>query len=255
MNSIMETSKPTSRPVCFFDSGIGGLTLFAQCVKKNPQFDYVYFADNANVPYGNRAPQEIYALAHAVFERISAIKPLAAVVACNTVTAVCAEQFRREYPFQIVGIQPALKPAAARGGKCLVLATGGTLKSQSFQRLFARYGNEHTTVCECPSLADYIERHIGEYPDIDVRNMLPRVACDSVVLGCTHYTFAEDCIKKFYGCEVYDGILGTADHLGEILGIADHCPKCPPNVAFFGGDTAKNASIYNILMKSNSDVP
>lgn len=247
----MEKCNKKSNCVCVFDSGIGGLTLLAQCVKSYRDIDFVYFADNYNVPYGNRSPQEIWRLTDDVFKKIDALHPLASVVACNTVTARCINGLRARYSFPILGIQPAIKPAVKKGGCCLVLATKATVESVAFSRLVERFGNNMTVVRACPDLAEYIERNIDSYPHIDVTHLLPHVKASSVVLGCTHYVFAEKCIREFYGCEIFDGILGTVDHLGEILGTVDHNSLNNQNIDFKNGNIDKNRKVLLKLLGGN----
>ena len=100
-------------PVCVFDSGIGGLNLLAECAALCPDRDFIYFADNDNVPYGNMTRARMRELVFGIFDEIAGCNPSAAVVACNTVTAAFIRDLRAAYPFPIVGIQPAVKQAAA----------------------------------------------------------------------------------------------------------------------------------------------
>ncbi|MGN0818515.1 MAG: glutamate racemase [Candidatus Coproplasma sp.] len=242
-----------TRPVCVFDSGIGGLTLFAECVKKYKNTDFAYFADNYNVPYGNLPPERICSLTERIFEKIARFNPCAVVIACNTATATCADRLRKRYDFPVLGIQPAVKPAAEHGGKILVLATQATVNSASFAKLIARYGTEKTVVRACPNLAEYIERNVALYPDIDVSGFLPDVEADCVVLGCTHYTFVKNAIAKRYGCAIFDGIAGTVDHLKPFLGIDDHTALNQQKIAFIGGNYDKNREIYRRLNQNSTD--
>ena len=235
-------------PVCVFDSGIGGLNLLAACVGVCPDRSFVYFADNFNVPYGNLAPERIKELAFSAFEKIAALNPAAAVVACNTVTSVCITDLRAKYSFPIIGIQPAVKQAVAEKGECLVLATPATVGSASFRALCARSGG-NIAVHACPGLAEYIEEHVSDYPFIDVSPFLPPERPSAVVLGCTHYIFSADSIKKTYCCPIFDGILGTADHLGKILGNCHKNSFINQKIQFIGGDTAKNKAIFDLLTR------
>ena len=82
--------------VCFFDSGIGGLCLLYECVRKLPDVDFVYFADNENVPYGSLDKNTLIAKVDEIFLRIQNLNPSAAVVACNTVTANCIDYLRNK---------------------------------------------------------------------------------------------------------------------------------------------------------------
>lgn len=234
--------------IAFFDSGIGGLNLLAECVRRLPYANFTYFADNFNMPYGNLSRDELFIKAEKFFERIAALDPQAAVIACNTVTAVCVKRLREKYSFPIIGIEPAVKPAAKNGGKCLVLATSATADSSSISNLIAQYGNGSTQVIGCPNLAAYIEHNIFNIEENEVIKMLPKCSPDSVVLGCTHYSYVKDVIKRFYNCEVYDGICGTADRLCDVL-----TQKYALNntrfhgINFCGGDEKKNRAVFALI--------
>lgn len=228
-----------------FDSGIGGLNLLDACVKVCPDYDFMYFADNYNVPYGGLTHGKISKLVFDVFEKIAACNPCAVVVACNTVTSLCIADLRAKYKFPILGIQPAIKQAVHENdGKCLVLATPATVGSPSFTSLCELHGCGRVETVACSSLAAYIEDHIFDYPDFDISGFLPEVSPACVVLGCTHYIFAKQSIKRYYSCEVFDGILGTADHLRKILAVGhDYNQK----INFIGGDFVKNKKVYDML--------
>lgn len=247
----MENTFSATPSVAFFDSGIGGLTLLNECVRKLPYVNFIYVADNFNVPYGNKPADKLLQLVDAHFQMISGLNPTVAVIACNTVTASCARFLRSKYSFPIIGIQPAVKPAAKDGGKCIVLATPATAASAPVKELVQRYGNGTTEVIPCPELAAYVEQHIYNLNRDDVSNLLPRTRADSVVLGCTHYIYVEKYIADFYECRVYDGLSGTARRLCQILGTDDHFRKSLGKVTFLGGDTEKNAKVFAILHPQN----
>lgn len=236
--------------VCVFDSGIGGLSLLNECVRRLPYYDFIYFADNFNVPYGNRPIDEILALTDCKFSLINRLNPAAAVIACNTVTAECATFLRKKYAFPIIGIQPAIKPAAEAGGRCIVLATQATAASKPIRSLAEKCGVEQNSIVACPQLAEYIENHIFSIDEQEVINLLPNIEADSIVLGCTHYLFVSKIIARYYKCTIYDGNIGTANRLCNILGIFDHRQNESKNsgkVCFFGGNMEKNRQIFQLL--------
>lgn len=234
-----------------FDSGIGGLNLLKECVKKIPFADFVYFADNYAVPYGNKSDDEILSRVLKVFDVMTEMQVTAAVVACNTATAVCIDVLRGRSSFPVVGIQPAVKQAATYGGRCAVLCTEATAKSQSLGVLVEQYGRGKVTVYPCPRLASFIEEHAPYIPQEEVLSMLPDIEADCVVLGCTHYSYIKNTIKNRYGLPVFDGMVGTADHLATLSGICDHFSKNVGKISFVGGDISKNFEIYKHLIKSS----
>ena len=113
--------------IAFFDSGIGGLTLLKECAQQLAGESFLYFGDNANAPYGNKSPEEIERLTLTAFGYLSRFPLKAAVLACNTVTAECAAALRARCPFPVLGVEPALKPAAKACKNVLVLATRAPL--------------------------------------------------------------------------------------------------------------------------------
>lgn len=239
--------------VCCFDSGIGGISLLYECVRILPSVDFLYFADNYNVPYGNMPHKNLIDKVDLIFREIENSNPAAAVVACNTVTANCIDYLRNKYSFEIIGIQPAVKPAAANG-RCVVLSTPSTADSASMKELLRKYGENRTQVVACPDLAAYIEENIDNLSQEDIESMLPDIETDGIVLGCTHYVFAKEIIKEHYNCPVYDGIGATAAHLREKLGNFDHTAGRAQKIDFFGGDSEKNKRIFRNLIIANGGI-
>ena len=214
-----------------------------ECVRRLPCAEYFYFADNYNVPYGSMSSHQLLEKADGVFKQISLLNPSAAVIACNTVTAQCIAPLRRKYNFPVVGIQPAIKPAAA-AGSCAVLATPSTAESNAVKQLVLRYGMGRTKVVPCRELAAYIESNIFNIEPEKISSLLPQINADGVVLGCTHYSFVKKIIEKHYNRPVFDGNAGTAEHLCAILGTFDHQPEKLPKIHFIGGDEEKNRKVF-----------
>lgn len=241
------------RTAVVFDSGIGGLNVLRACALHYPQLKYIYAADNYRVPYGNRSGEEVFALASAVLDGAMSYRPDAVVIACNTVTAECISELRRRYPIPVIGMQPAVKPAAKFGGKCLVLATAATANSLNFKNLLSKYYPE-AKVFASQELADYIEKSVFSLPETLPKDLLPDGNFDAAVLGCTHYMFAAKQISRCYSCQIFDGAEGTAARLGEILGISDHqaiksgktdhAGALSVDISFYGGNVDKNSAIF-----------
>lgn len=249
------------RRVCFFDSGIGGIGLLIRCARLLPDADFFYFADNDRVPYGNLSAETLFERAEKVFSEMEKLNPSAAVIACNTVTAVCAGRLREQFCFPIVGIQPAVKPAAEEGRRCVLLVTPATANSPSLSALVQKYGKNVTEVVACPHLAPYIEQNIFSLDEVEVKSALPEIRAENVVLGCTHYAFIAKIIEKSFSCRIFDGAEGTSNRLLSILGISDHrggfwgdfsgdfALSPPPAVCFRGGNPAKNEAVYRYFWR------
>ena len=217
-----------------------------------PEAELYYFADNFNVPYGNLPDDELEKAVDEIFSEIAKVNPTVAVIACNTVTARCAERLRGKYGFPIVGIQPAVKEAVRAGGKCVVFATPATAKSASLNKLINEYGNDLTQVVACPKFAQFVEQNIFNLNEEELMKLLPDLKADTVVLGCTHYIFVKETVQKKYGCPVFTGVDGTVRRILKLLGVENKQQIVPlsPKITFVGGDEQKNKRVfYDVLCR------
>ena len=133
--------------LAFFDSGVGGLSVLHHAMKILPQEEFIFFADEDNVPYGTKSRQEVLRLVDAAFEFLTAQGAQAIVVACNTATSVAVRRMREKFSLPIIGMEPALKVALdlfpAR--KVLVTATAITITGEKIRRLITRLHAEKFT--------------------------------------------------------------------------------------------------------------
>lgn len=206
-----------------FDSGLGGISVLRSLVAELPHEDFRYFGDSANAPYGEKTADEVLDLSRRITERLIADGAKAIVIACNTATSAAAETLRAAHPnVPIVGIEPALKPAARAfpHGRILVMATKMTLSLDKYHELARHWGGECEVVpVPCPGLAARIERGDLNAPDLEdmIRGFVGNYAgkVDAVVLGCTHYPFVREQIGRVLGPGVtfFDGGAGTARQL------------------------------------------
>lgn len=244
--------------IAFFDSGVGGLTLLRECAARYPSGRYLYFGDNLNAPYGNRPREEILRLTESAFARLSAYPLAAAVLACNTVTAECAEALRQSCPFPVVGVEPAVRPAAdfARGGKVLLMATRATLASPRLGALLEKYAGGTRFVLHCPEdLAGQVENNIFRLSRLRAADFIPKGSFDAAVLGCTHYIFLKDALRTALGCPVYDGNAGAAARLASLVGLGEGEPRYPfRRPLFIGPCAARNARVYKKVLKTRTNV-
>lgn len=198
------------RPIGVFDSGVGGLSILRALRSELPREDFVYFSDAGHAPYGEKGEDFVsdrsLAIAVDLLEQ-HRIKGL--VVACNTATAAAVHLLRAKHThLPVVGVEPAVKPAAAltKTGHVGVFATRGTLTSAKFRRLLASLKDEAEFVLvPCDGLAAAIESDDAQ----QVRALCERYTrelaahdVDTLVLGCTHYPFASEVLRELLG----DGI-------------------------------------------------
>ena len=207
--------------IAVFDSGVGGISVLRQLRKLMPGERYIYFGDSANAPYGSRPTSQVRDLTLAAAEKLYRDYPVKAlVVACNTATASAIDLLRRTYPDMIVvGIEPALKPAADRfpGGTIGVLATPVTLRKEKYRHLVELHAKDCQVIdLPAPGLSELVEH--GKAVSGDAIALLKPILdpwvgkLDALVLGCTHYPFATETIRKILGEDVplFDGGEGTA---------------------------------------------
>lgn len=206
--------------IAFFDSGIGGLTVLQACKKLLPNETFYYYGDNKRAPYGNLPVEKIKKYVARAFKRFQRLRVKAVVLACNTVTAVCVEELRKEYAFPIIGTEPAILTAAKRGGEVFVLTTRATYKSIRFQALLKKtrelFPKTEIKAFPCDGLAGAIEKKLTNKEE-DYTPFLPQGKPSAVVLGCTHYVYVAEQIGRFYGCETFDGNEGVALRLRAVL--------------------------------------
>lgn len=218
------------QPIGVFDSGVGGLSVLRALRAELPNENFVYLADSAFAPYGERGDAYVSARTHAITQYLCErhhIKAL--VVACNTATAAAVHEVRSSHPgLPLVGLEPALKTAltATQTGHVGVIGTRGTLTSAKFGKLMASLTDQaHFVVQPCDGLAHAIERSVA-LPLLSPNAALEAViatetgaSCeryvramgdfgtgagqmDTLVLGCTHYVFAEYALRALVGPHV-----------------------------------------------------
>lgn len=216
------------KPIGFFDSGVGGISVLKEAIKLLPKEDFVYFGDSKNAPYGTKEVEEVIELSFEAVDFLLSHGVKAVVVACNTATSAAIEPLRKGYKnIPIIGIEPALKPAVElnKKGKIIIMATPMTLAENKFQSLMKTYEKEIDMVAlPCPGLVELIEDGIleGEQVEEYLGNKLKpylNTPISAVVLGCTHYPFISKSLMKILNSEttIMDGSLGTAKQLRSQL--------------------------------------
>ena len=210
-------------PIGVFDSGVGGISVLKELVKIMPNENFIYFGDSYNAPYGTKSLDEIKSLTvkNANFLVEKGVKAI--VIACNTATSAGAKKVREMLDIPVIGIEPALKPAAlmSENPKIAVMATPLTLKLEKFANLMEKFDeNAVIYTIECPEIVGFVEK--GILDGVEIENCIRKyfeplkdIKLDGVVLGCTHYPFVKEVIQKVVGDNVklFDGGKGTAKEL------------------------------------------
>lgn len=211
-------------PVAVFDSGVGGISVLREMVRLMPREDFYFFGDSINAPYGTKTQEQIQELTVTNVARMAEKGIKGIVIACNTATSAAIGRLREIYTdIPVVGIEPALKPAATekKGAKVLVLATPMTVQGSKFKNLMARYENQATVIpVGCPGLMEFVEAGKMDGPELETylkKLLYPYLSggIDAVVLGCTHYPFVKKAIANVMGPgpHIMDGSEGTAREL------------------------------------------
>ena len=209
-----------------FDSGVGGISVLEKLQQVMPSERFIYVADSKFAPYGQMTSQEIQKRAFIIIDFLiqhHSIKLI--VVACNTATAACIHELRRNYNLPIIGMEPAVKPAifASTKKKIGILATEGTLKSTKFIALLENYEGEALFYVQpCIGLVELIER--GEISNDSTKRLihsyllpLKKNGVDVIVLGCTHYVFIKEIIEDYFS--------GTVTVIDTGLAVALHAER------------------------------
>jgi glutamate racemase len=224
---MMRKSKH-QRPIGIFDSGVGGLSVFREVRRQFPAEDLIYLADQAHVPYGERTREEVLGYAEGIVRYLLGQESKLIILACNTASAVALKDLRRSYPdIPFVGMEPAVKPAAAKtqSGVVGVLATPATFQGDLYASTVERFARGVKILQDtCPGLVNQIEKgeinhpHTKEILEKALKPML-RDGVDEVVMGCTHYPFVIPIIEDIIGnqAKVIDPAPAVAKQAGRIL--------------------------------------
>lgn len=217
----------TQRPIGVFDSGVGGLSVAREIRARLPAERILYFADTAYCPYGGRPLEQIRARSLAIGGELERRGAKAIVVACNSASGAALESLREELTIPIVGLEPAVKPAvaASRSGRVGVLATAATLQAERFDRLAHTYAAGVELYPQaCPGLVELVESGETEGPEVlevlsRLLSPLREAGVDTLVLGCTHYPFLSDAVRRVMGdgVEVLDSGDAVARQVERVL--------------------------------------
>lgn len=223
--------------IAVIDSGVGGLSVYLPLRSRLPEADILYLADAQFAPYGIKSREEItrrlYELAGWLVSR--GVRLL--VLACNTATVNAIEDLRRTFPsLRIVGIEPAIKPAAEQCDRIVVLGTQSTVENDRYQALVARYAEgKRVWNVGAPELVRQVEA--GRLTDPTELDRLLNVAVrepEAVVIGCTHFSFLKATIHAHWPqLEIFDGADGVVAETVKWASMRGLLPEGEGRSAFF----------------------
>jgi len=217
-----------SRPIGFFDSGVGGISIFNEAANQLPNENFLYLADSLNAPYGTKNKEQIIDLSIKNTELLINKGCKMIIVACNTATTNAIDRLREQYDIPFVGIEPAVKPAIlnSKVNRVGVLATKGTLSSQLFAHSNQYASSNHTDVIEVEGkcLVENIESNninqacFKAYLNDLIQTFIKKNV-DCVVLGCTHYSFLKPILSDLLPCsiKIIDAVEPVTRQIKKIL--------------------------------------
>jgi len=192
-----------NKPIGIFDSGIGGTSIWAAIHQLLPNENTIYLADSKNAPYGQKSKAEIIALSVKNVDFLLKMDCKLIVIACNTATTNAIQELRAKYNVPFIGIEPAIKPAAANSKTQTIgiLATQGTLNSELFHKTTEKYHNIKIIEQVGHGLVQLIENGNINSPEMtqllhSYLTPMMEANIDYLVLGCSHYPYLIPQIKE-----------------------------------------------------------
>ncbi len=235
-----------------FDSGIGGVSVFREILKLNPNYKYMYYSDSLNNPYGDKTKEELLKITRDIVKYLIDKGCKIIVIACNTASIMCSDILRKEFSVPIIAIEPAWKLVYDKKyfGKTLILATKGTIESPKFQELAHDYFKSNIIAHECGGLAELIEQNKDELITKYLQDNLSEYQdFENIILGCTHYPLIIDKLKDIFKVAAfYDGSYGVAKRLNTVIEEEGLKPT-KQEIIFVDSskDTNKAKRFFNIL--------
>ena len=235
-------------PIGIFDSGYGGLTVMKEIVKKLPAYDYIYLGDNARAPYGNRSFETVYRYTLECVEWFFRQGCPLVILACNTASAKALRTIQQNDlqklnpDNRVLGvIRPTteIMGSVTKTGSIGILATNGTVQSESYKIEIKKFGPDVKVVQEaCPMWVPLVENNehnsagADYFIEKDLEKLLGQSAnIDTILLACTHYPLLKHKIQQFLpegisllsqGEIVADSL---ADYLARHPGMEERCSK------------------------------
>lgn len=224
------TSLETNRPIAFLDSGIGGIPYLSTLRHLLPRENYIYLADHQNFPYGDKSEEGIrQSVLGAVNVLIENQSPKMIVLACNTASVSALSYLRERVNIPVVGVVPAVKPAAKVSDKrCIgVLATERTINAPYLDKLIEQFAdNCHVIRVAGGDIVSFVENKLLHSSREDQNSFIAPALdifrdenVDTIVLGCTHFTYLEENIRSLSGGTMLpvDSREGVANQARRVL--------------------------------------
>lgn len=255
---------PDSRPILFFDSGVGGLSVLEPARALLPNAPFVYVADSAGFPYGTKSEAEIAARVPALLGRLAErYDPRLIVIACNTASTIALAEVRKALDLPVVGTVPAIKPAAELSKTRVigVLGTDATVRQPYVDDLAARFASDCTVLRHgSAELVDLAEAALGGTPPPPerLRAVLAGLfgqpggeRLDVIVNACTHFPLleAELAAAAPHPVRFVDGGPGIARRIAHLTQGQDWPDAPGPGRAVFTARDARTDALAPALAR------
>ncbi len=248
-----------NRPIGLFDSGVGGLSILSDLKKTLPKENFIFLADQLNVPYGQKTKKELIKLTEAITQFLLKFNIKILVVACNTASCYAIGSLRSKFDIPIVGVVPAIKPASSitKNGRIAIMSTVATAKSPYLDKLIKQFAAPFKVLkLGCSGLEDAVEvlntgkisklldKYVGKIKDFDA---------DVIILGCTHYPWLKNQIKDRINSKVsiVDSGSAVAKRVSAVLRNKNISANTKSRDLFFTtGSPIKFSEVTSILLKN-----
>lgn len=247
-----------NRPIGLFDSGVGGLSVLAEIKSLLPAESFIFLADQANIPYGQKTKKQLNELTERITRFLLTHDIKLLVVACNTATCYAIDHLRSTFSIPIVGVVPAIKPAAnlTREGKIAIMATPATSKSAYLKKLIKEFAPALDVFrVGCDGLEESVEylklKEVYRLLDLYL-DKVKKTGSDVIVLGCTHYPFLKEEIKKRISgnIRVIDSGRAIATRVESILkDSASFAKENARGLYYTTGDPRRFSKVASTLLK------
>lgn len=248
-----------NRPIGFFDSGVGGLSILKEVKKLLPLENIIFFADQKNFPYGKKTEQQLNTITKKISDFLLSYNIKILVIACNTATCYSLKYLRSKFSLPIIGVVPAIKPAAqsSQNAKIAILSTPATSSSFYLENLIKEFARGVNVLkISCGGLEEAIEASDHKKITYLVNNYSKEIknfGADVVVLGCTHYPIVKDKFKEFVGpsIKLVDSATPIAKRIKELLNKSNSYSNAKVDDLFFTTASAQkfseiSSSILNV---------
>ncbi|MBE7709257.1 MAG: glutamate racemase [Cyanobacteria bacterium SIG32] len=217
------TLKTTNRPIAFFDSGVGGLTVYTKLKSLLPEENYIYFGDTKHMPYGEKTEAELLEYADNIFNFFLSKNVKAVVMACNTTSSVIYDKIKDKYNVKIYPIiQSAANIFAQLPVKKIgVFATPATIKSNVYKQEIQKHNPDMEVIqIACPEWVRIVEEHRINQPQSILQiqeklNEMLEYKPEKIILGCTHYPYLSKVLNKF--AQQNDLFIDPSEYFAEFI--------------------------------------